>query len=70
MSKACPKCGGRMDQGFVADATESYHKVPAWIEGAPEKSIWTGVKIKGRKRLEVETHRCQRCHYLESYAPG
>lgn len=70
MSKSCPKCGGRMDPGFIADATEHYTKVTNWIEGAPEKSFWGGVKARGRKKLAVETWRCGRCAYLENYAPG
>ena len=41
-----------------------------WIEGAPEKSFWIGIKTRGRRKLKIETWRCGRCGYLESYAPG
>jgi hypothetical protein len=58
-----------MEQGFTADATDNYIKAGAWIEGAPQKAWWGGVKTRGRKKLAVETWRCGRCHYLESYAP-
>ena len=39
------------------------------IEGLAEKA-WYGLKVRGKTRLAVETWRCGRCHYLESYAPG
>ncbi len=70
MSKSCPKCGGRMEQGFIADATEHYAKIAQWVEGVPLKSFWSGIKTRGRKNLNIETWRCGRCAYLESYAPG
>ena len=69
-SRSCPRCAGRMARGFVIDATDSARKVSQWVEGEPEKSMWTGVKLKGRKLIDIETFRCERCHLLESYAPG
>lgn len=69
MSKSCPKCGGRMGEGYVADADSGAYKISHWVEGAPVKGFF-GVKVGRRKKLEVETWRCGRCAYLESYAPG
>jgi hypothetical protein len=70
MSKSCPKCGGRMDVGFTPDQRDHATHVEVWVEGKPEKSFWTGIKTKGgRKRLDIETWRCGRCCFLESYAP-
>jgi hypothetical protein len=58
-----------MERGFVLDQTYGAVMQSAWMEGAPERSIWTGgVKLKGRRRLPVTTYRCPRCGYLESYA--
>jgi len=69
MSKTCPKCSGRMEQGFLLELKDGNQKVATeWIEGAVEKA-WYGLRIKGKKRLPVETFRCGRCTYLESYAP-
>lgn len=69
MSKTCPKCGGRAELGFLLELKDSNQKAPTeWIEGAVEKA-WYGVKIRGRRRLAVETFRCGRCGHLESYAP-
>ena len=57
-----------MEQGYLLD--ESYgRRLPGkWAEGAPEFSMWTGLKLRGRRQLEIATYRCSRCGYLESYA--
>ena len=70
MSKSCAKCGGRMEQGFVPEAKGQSREISTWVEGVPETSLWTGIKTGGRKNLAIETWRCGRCGYLESYAPG
>ncbi|RYE02019.1 MAG: hypothetical protein EOP61_09635 [Sphingomonadales bacterium] len=67
-SNHCPKCQGSMIQGFVIEQSQGYPAVDTWISGAPEKG-WFGAKTKGRKKLEVQTWRCTRCGFLESYAP-
>jgi len=64
----CPKCQSSMKQGFVVDHTYASRGVSTWIEGAPEKSIWVGLKTAGKKAFEVETWRCTRCGFLENYA--
>ena len=69
MAKQCPKCSGSMVEGFVVDASHGTMGVSNWIEGPPEKSIWTGVKLTGRPRSEITTWRCGRCGFLEHYAP-
>ena len=59
-----------MERGFIADSSDyGETKIGRWVEGAPEKSVWTGIKVKGRRQLTVQTYRCQRCTLLESYAP-
>jgi hypothetical protein len=57
-----------MAEGFVPEADYGMNHVTAWVEGAPEKSIWTGVKLRGKRRFAISTWRCERCGYLESYA--
>jgi hypothetical protein len=64
----CPKCGGEMERGFIADQTYGGVLPSKWIEGAPESSFWTGVKTRGKVDVEVSTYRCAECGYLESYA--
>jgi hypothetical protein len=57
-----------MEQGFIPEATRHSNGPSEWIEGAPEKR-WGGLKTKGKRRLPVQTFRCGRCTFLESYAP-
>ena len=60
MSRSCPKCGGRMDEGFVPEQRDHATHVEIWVSGKPEKG-WLGIKTKGgRKRLYIETWRCGR----------
>lgn len=67
----CPRCGGRFEEGFLLDRGDhNGAHLAQWIEGAPEKSFWTGLRLKGRARHNVITHRCSRCGFLESYAPA
>src|SRR5438067_10706606 len=42
----CPKCGKRMEPGYVLDVTHGAMTQSSWIEGAPERSFWTGLKLK------------------------
>ncbi len=69
-SKDCPKCGGAMVDGFIADNTHGGANVTAWREGEPKKSFWVGLKLGGTTPIEISTWRCRRCGYLENYAPG
>ena len=64
----CPKCRAAMEPGFVLDQTYGANTQASWIEGAPERSFWTGVRLKDRQRMPVTTYRCPGCGYLESYA--
>jgi hypothetical protein len=64
----CPKCGSEMEIGFVADATYGGFVVPQWVSGRAERTFWGGLRLRGRKRRWVDTHRCTRCGYLEAYA--
>ena len=65
----CPRCRGRMERGYTYDAGHyDAGKVAKWVEGPPERSIWTGLKTKDRDVLPITTYRCEQCGYLESYA--
>lgn len=69
-SYSCPKCQGSMAQGFMLDNVHGSNAVGSWVEGAPEKSFWTGVKTSRKAKYEIETWRCGRCGFLENYARG
>jgi hypothetical protein len=59
-----------MEEGFTLDHTHGGATPASWVAGAPQKSFWLGLKIKGRPRHEIATWRCRRCDFLESYAIG
>lgn len=65
----CAKCDGEMEEGFVLDNTHGGRLQSEWVEGPPERSVWVGIKVKGKEHFPIATYRCRRCGYLESYAP-
>jgi hypothetical protein len=70
-SKTCPKCQSAMVEGFLLDHGDAGRRhVGAWVEGAPRKSFWTGLSLRGLEPVEVTTWRCRSCGFLESYAGG
>jgi ribosomal protein L37E len=66
----CTKCEGAMEVGIIIDHTYGAITQSSWVEGKPERSIWTGLKTSGKEQYNVQTYRCQSCGYLESYAVG
>jgi len=66
--KQCPDCRAEMVEGFILDMTYGAQLVPRWLAGRPEKSVWTGVKAKGKECRSVDTYRCVKCGLLRSYA--
>jgi hypothetical protein len=56
--------------GYVIDEGYGTRTVANWVAGEPEKSIWTGLKLRGKAKVAISSYRCRRCGYLESYASG
>jgi hypothetical protein len=69
-AKECPKCAGTMVNGYMVDRTHGGATVSSWVEGAPQKSVWVGLKLTGLTPIEITTWRCRRCGFIESYADG
>lgn len=69
MPQRCSKCEGSMIEGVVIDNTYGARGISSWLEGAPVKSIWVGLKLGGKKPIEIKSFRCSRCGFLENYAP-
>jgi predicted nucleic-acid-binding Zn-ribbon protein len=67
-SVECPRCQGTMERGYIVDEGYGKKVVSSWASGQPERSIWTGLKLRGKEKRDVTTFRCRRCGYLESYA--
>ncbi len=63
----CLKCSGAIIEGFVLDRTYGGKFQQTWVEGQPETSFWTGIKISERETLNVQAFRCVDCNYLEFY---
>lgn len=68
-SHICPKCQGSMAEGFIVSEKHGIPATASWAEGAPRKGWWGDVKIPG-KPLPIATWRCNRCGFLENYAPA
>lgn len=68
-SPSCPKCTGAMVAGFLPYESYGTRKPAAWVEGEPVRSIWTGLKLRGKRQLPIRSLRCARCGFLELYAP-
>jgi hypothetical protein len=67
----CHDCGGHMKEGFLMDENHGGGtNVGSWLEGPPEKSIWTGVKKKGKAKYAIASYRCEKCGLLKLYAPS
>ena len=68
-SNNCPKCAGEMREGFILDmAHDGQQLVLRWVAGKPEKSFWTGTKVAGKEQHFIQSFRCAKCGFLESYA--
>lgn len=67
-SNKCPKCPGSMAEGFVLDENHGWRRPSNWVAGAPVRSWFTGTNLRGKQKIPVQTWRCTRCGYLESYA--
>jgi Domain of unknown function (DUF6487) len=67
-SHTCPKCQGTMTEGFLLDTIYDGNKVGQWFEGIPQIGFLGSVKLRGRKKFDVRSWRCERCGFLENYA--
>lgn len=59
-----------MEAGYILDVAHGANLQSQWVEGPPDRSRWTGLKLKGRRKLPITTYRCSRCGFLESWATG
>jgi hypothetical protein len=57
-----------MEEGYIADYSSGSFLEQFWYPGRPAKSFWTGLKLPTDQRVAVNTFRCSKCGYLESYA--
>ena len=72
--RACAECGGRVEEGYVADRGDyNVSSVAEWVQGAPEVARFLGMNAglitKDRARIPIRTLRCTGCGLLRFYAP-
>ena len=65
----CPDCRTAMEGGFLRDRSDSESVQATWVEGAPERSAWTGLKLKGRREIPLYAWRCPQCTQVRFFAP-
>src|SRR5687768_3844050 len=66
----CLRCQTPMEPGFLLELDfQGKRRRIRWVDGIPKRSRWFGdVSTSDRRVLGVQTYRCTRCGYLESYA--
>ena len=62
----CAKCGGDMRERFVPGSADAAR----WIPALPEVNFMGATRIEGKEQHFIVTFRCNKCDYLDSYAPG
>jgi len=66
-SKECSKCGGSMIAGYLKERTHYGNSPYVW---APADDVAFPVKGVPSKRRDVVMYRCEKCGFLELYAPS
>ncbi|MEI8372246.1 MAG: hypothetical protein WCJ35_05335 [Planctomycetota bacterium] len=64
----CLRCGGDMQEGYIADRVAGWYDPTKWFEGKLVTGFLGGIQKAKSKPLLVRTWRCVQCGYLESYA--
>ncbi len=65
---SCPKCAAEMQEGFILDQSLTERLVARWVAGSPDKSFLGNAKTGGKEKHFIQTFRCTKCGFLESYA--
>jgi hypothetical protein len=68
--RTCLRCRAPLDVGYLLDrdrdiADVGYRHQSKWVEGVPETSFWTSLKLKDRSVLPVFADRCPQCGTIE-----
>lgn len=64
----CLRCRAPMEYGYIPYYHGNGYAPIIWYPGEPERSFWTGLKVRKANTIPVRTFRCPKCGYLESYA--
>ena len=66
--KRCTRCGGPQTEGVLLDSSPNAVRVGQWAEGVPEYWVLRILKMRGRRKMPIQSWRCTKCGLLESYA--
>lgn len=64
----CGKCRGAQETGFTLDEGYGTRGPAQWCAGEPQRSIWTGTRMRGVTKRRIVSMRCTRCGFIENYA--
>lgn len=69
MSYQCSQCNSDTEEGFLLEKGDgAMMSSETWVAGKPNKSLFTGLSLRGQTVYNVVTFRCVACGYLDSYA--
>lgn len=68
--RKCLRCHAALEPGYLLDvgqdlATVGRRHQARWVQGEPEPSFWTSLKLKDRTVLPVFADRCSQCGTIE-----
>ena len=66
-SRACPKCAGNMSPGILQKVGQYGNSPYVW---APLNEPRFPLKGAPSARRDIQAYRCEKCGYLELYAPA
>lgn len=64
---SCPKCQGNMTPGHAYAEYCGWRAPVSWATGRAEKSIWTGLSMWGKDKLQLAQFACDQCGFVEHY---
>jgi len=73
MTRSCPDCQSKMDEGFIPDASYGTILQSHWHAGSPKKATLLGMpagtKVNKMQMTAIAAYRCSNCGLLRCYAP-
>jgi hypothetical protein len=57
-----------MEPGFIVDEGYGTRTASRWFRGEAQYGFFGSLKVRRKEGVDVDTYRCTRCGYLESYA--
>lgn len=69
MSYKCSRCSSDTEEGFLLEKGDgAMLSSQTWVAGKANKSLFSGLSLRGHTVYDVMTFRCVKCGYLDSYA--